>query len=159
LRPCPIGVALQPQPSAFPTCIVANTHLSPQPDIVTNSDQLESQTNTAMRLELLPAELQLDIFSYLDNVSLKAARGVSRKLRDNASPALFRSIVACARYDALGAFQKISLDSVLQKYVKEIVFDASVYDGRLANYQHLYEQQNDKYIDLRATSYWSKRTW
>ena len=57
---------------------------------------------------LLPAELQIEIFDYLDATDVKSARAVSRKFRDNATPALFRSIVACARYQALGAFQNVS---------------------------------------------------
>lgn len=56
----------------------------------------------------LPAELQIEIFDYLPATDVKAARAVSRTFRDNATPALFRSIVACARYQALGAFQNVS---------------------------------------------------
>ena len=111
-----------------------------------------------MHLQLLPAELQLDIFGYLDNVSLKAVRAVSRKMRDNASPALFRSVIACARYEALGAFQKISLDPILQKYVKEIVFDGTVYDKQLADSQYVYERKVDEFQELRAMKFWTKRT-
>jgi hypothetical protein len=112
-----------------------------------------------MRLDLLPAELQLEIFSNLENADLKAARAVSRQLRDNASPALFRSTVACARYVALGTFQKIALDSVLQKYVKEIVFDGTVYNQEVAHNQDLYERQNNCYEELRAiASFWGLRT-
>jgi hypothetical protein len=112
-----------------------------------------------MRFYLLPAELQLEIFSHLDNIDLKAARAVSRQLRDNASPALFRSVVACARYVALGTFQKISLDSVLQKYVKEIVFDGSVYNREVALQLDVYERQNGKYDELKASSsFWNLRT-
>jgi hypothetical protein len=111
-----------------------------------------------MSLELLPAELQIEILDSLDNSDLKAARAVSRKLCDNASPALFRSIVACARYEALGAFQKISLHPVLQKYVKEIVFDGSLYKQDLAHSHEGYEQENDRHEHLRLTSFWDKRT-
>jgi hypothetical protein len=112
-----------------------------------------------MRFDLLPAELQIEIFSHLENIDLKAARAVSRQLRNNASPALFRSIVACARYVALGTFQKISLDLVLQKYVKEIVFDGSVYNREVAIHQNVYESQNAKYYELKASpSFWNLRT-
>lgn len=98
-----------------------------------------------MRFELLPAELQLEVFSNLDNSDLKAARAVSRKLRDNASPALFRSTVACARYVAMGSYQNISLNPLLQKYVKEIVFDGSVYNERVASHEEMFEKQNNSY--------------
>jgi hypothetical protein len=111
-----------------------------------------------MSFELLPAELQIAIFSYLDNTSVKAARAVSRKFRDNASPALFRSVVACARYEALGAFQNISTNSVLQSYIKEIIFDGSLYDGNFAQSLPSYEAENDRHDDLRASSFWGKRT-
>jgi hypothetical protein len=111
-----------------------------------------------MGLQQLPAELQLQIFSCLDNLSLKATRAVSRKLRDNASPALFRSVVACARYEALGAFQKISLNSILQRYVKEIVFDGSIYYEQPALNLQFYEREAQKFEDLRQTSFWGSRT-
>jgi hypothetical protein len=111
-----------------------------------------------MSFNLLPAELQIEVFSYLANFDLKAVRAVSRKLHDNASPALFRSVVACARYEALGAFQKISLHSVLQTYVKEIVFDGSVYNRDLAYSSELYQTYNSKLHDHRASSsFWSIR--
>jgi hypothetical protein len=110
-----------------------------------------------MGLELLPAELQLEIFNYLDNVSLKAARAVSRKLNANASPALFRSVVACARYCALGAIQKISLDSVLQKYVKEIVFDGSLYNNTIAHNESVYERRSGECEHLRVPHSWYTR--
>jgi hypothetical protein len=110
-------------------------------------------------LELLPAELHLEVFSHLQNGDLKAVRAVSRRLRDNASPALFHSIVACARYEALGAFQNISVHSVLQNYVKEIVFDGSVYHADLANSSERYIKQNNELGSLSASSsFWSVRT-
>jgi hypothetical protein len=109
--------------------------------------------------ELLPAELHLEVFSHLQNSDLKAVRAVSRRLRDNASPALFHSIIACARYEALGAFQNISTHPVLQKYVKEIVFDGSVYHPDLANSLDLYTIQNKQHGHLSASSsFWSART-
>jgi hypothetical protein len=111
-----------------------------------------------MRFELLPAELQLEVFSHLDNSDLKAARAVSRKLRDNASPALFRSAIACARYVAMGSFQNISLHPVLQKYVKEIVFDGSIYNSTIATREGMFESQNNRYDHLRTSSFWGLRT-
>jgi hypothetical protein len=57
----------------------------------------------------LPAELQIQISDYLHSADVKSARAVSRKFRDNAAPALYRSIVACERYQALSAFQNVSL--------------------------------------------------
>ncbi|KAF1840990.1 uncharacterized protein K460DRAFT_410383 [Cucurbitaria berberidis CBS 394.84] len=107
------------------------------------------------RFELLPAELQLQIFSYLYSSDVKAARAVSRKLRDNATPALFRTVVACARYQAMGAFQKVALHPVYPTYVKEIIFDGSVYEARLALYEHAY---NHEVEELRGGSHWGKRS-
>ncbi|KAJ4367489.1 hypothetical protein N0V83_007072 [Neocucurbitaria cava] len=110
-------------------------------------------------LELLPAELQIQIFSYLHGPDVKAARGVSRTLRDNATPAIFRSIVACARYQAMGAYQKISLHSIYPKYVKEIIFDGSIYESILAkNYENAYYEEQDKIEELRFASHWEKRS-
>ncbi|KAH7414269.1 hypothetical protein DE146DRAFT_673879 [Phaeosphaeria sp. MPI-PUGE-AT-0046c] len=91
---------------------------------------------------------------HLNNTDLKAVRGVSRKLRDNASPSLFRSVVACARYEALGAFQKVTEHPVLGKYVHEIVFDGSVFCTWLASSSDQYKTQNNKYDHLRTGSYY-----
>jgi hypothetical protein len=111
-----------------------------------------------MGLERLPAELQLEIFRHLANRDLKAARAVSRKLCENASPALFRSVVACARYQALGALQKISLNAVLPRYVKEIVFDGSLYNNDLAHSADRYQEQSGKLGDIRlSSSFWGIR--
>ncbi|KAH7388735.1 hypothetical protein BKA66DRAFT_440408 [Pyrenochaeta sp. MPI-SDFR-AT-0127] len=110
------------------------------------------------RFELLPAELQIEIFTYLQSSDIKAARAVSRKLRDNATPGLFRSIIACARYPAMGAFQKISLHSVYTNYIKEIIFDASIYEASLAQQERTYEHIQDKFEELRFGSYWAKRS-
>jgi hypothetical protein len=111
-----------------------------------------------MSLERLPAELQLEIFRHLANRDLKAARAVSRTLCENASLELFRSVVACARYQALGALQKISLNSVLSKYVKEIVFDGSLYSYELAHSVEIYQAQSNKLGDMRnSSSFWGIR--
>ena len=84
------------------------------------------------RFYKLPAELQIQIFDCLHAADIKRARAVSKKFRDNATPALFRSVVACARYQALGALQNVSLHSVYSRYVREIVFDGTMYDVQLA---------------------------
>ncbi|OAG12599.1 uncharacterized protein CC84DRAFT_1159886 [Paraphaeosphaeria sporulosa] len=95
-------------------------------------------TTSAMSFARLPAELQIETFSYLENTDLKAVRSVSTSCRDNASPHLFRSIIACPRYQAMGAFQNVALHPVYQKYVKEIVFDATTYSERIAKNEKLY---------------------
>jgi hypothetical protein len=92
-----------------------------------------------MSFSRLPAELQIDIFSYLENKDLKAVRGVNSSCRDNASPHLFRSIIACARYQAMGAFQNVALHPVYQKYVKEIVFDVTSYSAVIAKHERAYQ--------------------
>ncbi|KAH6615251.1 hypothetical protein C7974DRAFT_437140 [Boeremia exigua] len=83
-------------------------------------------------------EIQIEIFSYLRGSNLKAVRGVCRAFRDNAEPTLFRYVIATARYQSLGAFQKISLFTVFQKHVREIIFDGSVYDQLLARHEPSY---------------------
>ena len=91
-----------------------------------------------MPFDLLPAEIQIEIFTYLEGSSLKAVRGVCRAFRDNAEPTLFRYVIASARYQSLGAFQKISLFPIFQKHVREIVFDGSLYDQFLAKNEQAY---------------------
>ncbi|KAA8625431.1 F-box multi-domain protein [Pyrenophora tritici-repentis] len=109
---------------------------------------------------VLPAELQIEIFDHLQPVDIKAARAVSRKLRDNATPALFRSIVACPRYLALGAFQNISLHSIYSGYPKEIVFDGTLYSDRIAKHDQQYYYLASKYTGLQTEvgSHWARRT-
>lgn len=102
----------------------------------------------------LPAELQIQIFGYLERPDLKAARGVSRKFRNNASPNLFTSVVACARYLALSAMQKISLHPIYQKYVKELVFDGSVYSGAFASKFERYKEQANKCAEVDSGFGW-----
>ncbi|RMZ68958.1 mating-type switching swi10 [Pyrenophora seminiperda CCB06] len=107
----------------------------------------------------LPAELQIDIFNYLQPVHVKAARAVSRIFRDNATPALFRSIVACPRYQALGAFQNISLHSIYSAYPREIVFDGTLYDDRVALSDRIYYSLERRYPGTAASagSHWARR--
>lgn len=97
-----------------------------------------------MSFAQLPTELQIEIFGYLERLDLKAARGVSRKFRDHTSPSLFQNVVACARYKALSAMQKVSLHPVYQTYVKELIFDGSVYDSALASRFERYQAQADQ---------------
>ena len=92
----------------------------------------------------LPAEIQLEIFAYLGPTDLKAVRAVCLKFRDNASPALFKRTVACARYKALGCLRDISRHPIYAGYVKEIVFDGSVYEPTLAANQATYQQIADR---------------
>jgi hypothetical protein len=109
-----------------------------------------------MGLTELPAELQIQIFSYLERPDLKAARGVSRKFRDNASPNLFTSVVACARYLALSAMQKTSLHPIYQKYVKELVFDGSVYNSALASQFERYKSRADQCPEISIGFGWEQ---
>jgi hypothetical protein len=95
-------------------------------------------TTLRMSFSRLPAELQIEVFSYLENTDLKAVRSVNSSCRDNASPHLFRSIIACARYQAMGAFQNVALHPVYQKYVKEIVFDVTAYSATIAKHERAY---------------------
>ncbi|KAF2267021.1 hypothetical protein CC78DRAFT_531109 [Lojkania enalia] len=102
----------------------------------------------------LPAELQIDIFGYLNRSDLKSVRGVCKVLCNNASPRLFRSVVACARYQALSAMQKLSLHHAYKFYVKEIVFDGSVYDQSLAFRAERYAKEAEKFENLRHGFSW-----
>ncbi|KAF2002954.1 hypothetical protein P154DRAFT_430266 [Amniculicola lignicola CBS 123094] len=96
----------------------------------------------------LPAELQIEIFSYLDHSDLKAVRACSRCCRDNASPKLFERAVACARYLALGAFQKISLHPFYATYVKEIVFDGAIFEASCALKEQIYHMRSVEYPEI-----------
>lgn len=96
----------------------------------------------------LPAEIQIQIFSYLDNPTLKAARKACRAFRDNAEPTLFRYVIAAARYQTLGAFQKVSLFEVFQKHVNEIIFDGTLYNRTLAKIETLYHRQSARVPNL-----------
>ncbi|KAJ8116229.1 hypothetical protein OPT61_g2306 [Boeremia exigua] len=105
-------------------------------------------------------KVQIEIFSYLQGLSLKAVRGVCRAFRDNAEPTLFRGVIATARYQSLGALQKISLFPVFQKHVREIVFDGSVYDPLLAKYESQYHRQAAQLPDLeQGFSYHKHARW
>jgi hypothetical protein len=106
----------------------------------------------------LPAELQIQIFDYLHAADVKSARAVSRKFRDNATPALLRSIVACARYQALGAFQNVSLHSIYAGYVKEVIFDGTIYDAQLACIDRAHYAAEDKFESLEFYRHWARRT-
>lgn len=107
-----------------------------------------------MKFESFPAEIQLDVFRHLDNTDLKAVRAASRKLRDNASPSLFRTAIVSARYQSLGVFQKLAAHPVLRKYVHEIVFDGSVFGLWLASSSDEYKRKNNEYENLRTGSYY-----
>lgn len=107
-----------------------------------------------MPFESLPAELQIEIFSHLEGSHLKAVRGVCHAFRDNAEPALFRYVIAASRYQSLGAFQKISLFSVFQKHVREIVFDGSLYDKQLAQHEKIYHTQAARFPNLEQGFHW-----
>lgn len=109
-----------------------------------------------MPFESLPAEIHIEIFSYLKGSHLKAVRGVCRAFRDNAEPTLFRCVIATARYQSLGAFQKISLFPVFQKHVREIVFDGSVYDKVLAKHEKMYHMTAAKFPSLEQGFAWHK---
>ncbi|KAF2869862.1 hypothetical protein BDV95DRAFT_547126 [Massariosphaeria phaeospora] len=73
-------------------------------------------------------------------VDLKSVRSVCTSVYATASSDLFRSVVACARYQALGALQKISLHSSYAASVKEIIFDGSVYLEELATHENEYDR-------------------
>ncbi|KAI4660624.1 uncharacterized protein J4E78_005328 [Alternaria triticimaculans] len=106
----------------------------------------------------LPAELQIQIFDYLHAPDVKSARAVSRTFRNNATPALFRSIVACARYQALGAFQNVSLHSIYSGYVREIIFDGTLYDGHLAKDHRNYSRAEEASGKFQPGSFYAMRT-
>ncbi|KAF2447964.1 hypothetical protein P171DRAFT_355049 [Karstenula rhodostoma CBS 690.94] len=118
--------------------IPANTKKRKQDDENMSDGIMAALNKLRQHFSKLPAELQIEVFGYLENTDLKAVRSVSTSCRDNASPHLFRSIIACARYQAMGAFQNVALHPVYQKYVKEVVFDATVYDERIAKNERLY---------------------
>lgn len=106
----------------------------------------------------LPAELQIQTFDYLDAADIKRVRAVSKKCRDNATPPLFRSIVACPRYQALGAFQNVSLHSIYAGYVRKIIFDGTMYDAQLANSDRAYYSAEDQLENPDFYRGWARRT-
>jgi hypothetical protein len=91
-----------------------------------------------MSITDLPSELLIQTFIYLDRVDLKSVRGVCRLFANTASPTLFQRVLVAPRYQALGAFQNISQHPIYQTYVKEIVYDGSVYDRDLATNENVY---------------------
>lgn len=109
-----------------------------------------------MPFEALPSEIQIEIFSYLTRSHLKTVRRVCRAFRDNAEPTLFRSIIAAARYQALGAFQKISLFPVFQKHVREIIFDGSLYGKMLTSNERFYHTTAARIPELEQGFHWQK---
>ncbi|RAR04586.1 mating-type switching protein swi10 [Stemphylium lycopersici] len=89
--------------------------------------------------------------------SRSAARAVSRGFRDNATPALFRSVVACARYQALGACQNVSLHSIYSGYVREIIFDGTLYESDLASNQYTHQRHETAARNFVSLPSWSER--
>lgn len=123
---------------------------------VTNERPDTHDVFISMGFAQLPAELQIQIFGYLQSTDLKAVRGVSVKFCDHASVSLFRTVVACARYKAMQAFQNISLHPVYQTYVKEIIFDGSTYDPQLAKNEVTYQLAAEGFDDLRGMISWAR---
>jgi hypothetical protein len=158
-------VALVPR-LVSPSASRPTTHTTISDDPCLNSLQpvhspfctiLNSTHDLRMSFAELPSELQIEIFSYLDPLELKAARAVCRRFRQNASPPLFKRVVACARYKALGCLRDVSLHSVYASYVNEIVFDGSIYEPTLASPEISYQTMADKILpDLRKEWHWIK---
>jgi hypothetical protein len=90
----------------------------------------------------LPAELQIQIFDYLDAADIKRVRAVSKKFRDNATPPLFCSIVVCPRYQALGAFQNVSLHPIYAGYVRTPMYELPV-RHTLTSYTNILGQKDN----------------
>ena len=111
-----------------------------------------------MSFVFLPLELLIEIFAYLDRVGLKTIRLVCRLFAETSSPNLFEHVLVAPRYEALGAFQKISLHPIYQRYVKELIYDGSVYDKGLATNERAYMRhlECDVASDYRLDS-WGRR--
>jgi hypothetical protein len=99
----------------------------------------------------LPAELQIHIFSFLERYDVKNVRRVCRKFRDNASPHVFNTALVCTRYRALSVLKLMSLHESYRTYIKELVFDGSVYSRVLASSWDLYRNNVRHY---NATLEW-----
>jgi len=106
---------------------------------------------------LLPAELQIEILSYLDASEVQAARTVSRSFRDNAAPKRYQSIVACARYQGLGCFQNITTHPAYGGYVREIIFDGTVFVKNLAKDDDVYYRAQLNFKELNTPNSWYRR--
>ncbi|KAF2691262.1 hypothetical protein K458DRAFT_438938 [Lentithecium fluviatile CBS 122367] len=121
--------------------------------------QTESHNTTTSLGKRKPDDENLsEVFSFLEAPDLKAARGVCTKFRDNASVWLFRKLVACARYQAMGAFQRTAEHSVYRTYVKEIVFDGTTYEEQLAKSEILYQESANRLPDLEGVVSWARRS-
>lgn len=113
-------------------------------------------------LTTLPSELQIHIFGYLSRRDLKTVRLVCKTCEVNASPGLFKSVVACTRYHALGALKKISIHSILPNYVKELWFDGTVYFQAVNDTEGLYRYLEEKYLpdspgyDFQRSNRWRR---
>lgn len=109
------------------------------------------------RLDCLPAELQADIFSYLDVPDVKAIREANKNLMYDAAPALFRSVIACARYQGLKALEDVANHPIYSKCVKEIVFDGTVFVEKFAKDDNIYDRAQLNFVEHDTSTQWQRR--
>lgn len=89
-------------------------------------------------MERLPHEIVCRIFSYLQSPDLKHARLVSSDLKTAASRHLFSRILIAPRRDVLSVFRRVYEHDTYRLYVKQIVYDGSIYDVSLARSAETY---------------------
>ncbi|KAF2856284.1 hypothetical protein T440DRAFT_474666 [Plenodomus tracheiphilus IPT5] len=116
-----------------------------------------SRTSIMAPFELFPAELLIAIFAHLDLSDVKAMRKVCKTFGDFLSPALYQSVVACARNQGLGAFQNIAKHPNYSGYVKEIVFDGTVFVENFAKSDDIYHRAEENFVELDTPDLGQKR--
>jgi hypothetical protein len=111
-----------------------------------------------MSFSSLPTEIQIELFSYLDDYDIKAIRAVCRTFKDNTYDISFRTALITVRYQSLGAFQNIASSPLLQENVTRIIFDGSLYDETFAKDEQSYHTQAAKFPDLAKGYYWDRQS-
>lgn len=81
---------------------------------------------------MLPTELVVDIFSYLEQRELKAIRLVCIPFETLASPLLFTKAYIAARRGVIDVFKQITSHPVLSNYIREVIYDASWFEPSVA---------------------------
>jgi hypothetical protein len=127
------GLQLGRATICYPACFVVsilfpfNEHLVPL-DLTQTTHQPLLRSPVCNGIQSSPpAKIQLEIFVHLSLCDLKAVQYAPKELRANAA-------VVGARYHTLDTFQRIAKYATLSRYVRELIFDDSVYDGCLAGH-------------------------
>lgn len=106
--------------------------------------------------ERLPVEVQLEVLprvlGCLSNYDLKSVRLVSKRLMKSASIYLFSSVVISFRPEVLKVLHHVS-QSPYRIHVKEMKYDASYYDYKLAEDEALYDSKFEQWVDENGVAF------